>query len=77
MEVFNPTNARKNLNQIIKDVVSNSQPVEIASMRNESESVIVVSKKDWNAIQETLYLQQTGVLDVIEHHEDEEAEVLG
>lgn len=76
MEQINPTTARKELFKIIKQVSSDSQPVEITS-KNEGEDVIVVSKKDWEAIQETLYLQQTGVLDRIKHYENEETEELG
>ena len=33
MEVITPTNARKNLYGIIKHVVSDSQPIEIASTK--------------------------------------------
>ncbi|MGH2282582.1 type II toxin-antitoxin system Phd/YefM family antitoxin, partial [Enterococcus faecalis] len=56
METITPTNARKNLYGLIKHVVSDSQPVEISNTTNEQESVVVISKSDWNAIQETLYL---------------------
>lgn len=77
MKVVTPTNARKNLYGIIRSVVSDSKPVEIASTKSEKESVIVISKADWDAIQETLYLQQVGVLDDIKNHEDEESEELG
>ena len=31
----------------------------------------MVSKKDWDAIQETLYLQSSGVADVIQQREKE------
>lgn len=77
MEVFSPTNARKNLFGIIKAVANNSIPIEITNTKDEKESVVVISKADWEAIQETLYLQQVGVLDRIKHFEDEEAEDLG
>ncbi|EPM6858979.1 type II toxin-antitoxin system Phd/YefM family antitoxin [Enterococcus faecalis] len=77
MEVVTPTNARKNLYGIIKNVINDSQPVEISSAKDENESVVVVSKADWNAIQETLYLQQVGVLDEIKKNEYEETEELG
>ncbi|MDU5333150.1 type II toxin-antitoxin system prevent-host-death family antitoxin [Enterococcus sp.] len=77
MEVISPTNARKNLYGIIKHVVADNQPVEISSMKDENESVVVISKSDWNAIQETMYLQNVGVLDKIKHYEDEETEELG
>lgn len=77
MEIINPTNARKNLYDLINKVVANSQPVEIASTKDEKNSVVVVSKSDWDAIQETMYLQNVGVLDRIEHFKGEEADELG
>ncbi|MCH4168599.1 MAG: type II toxin-antitoxin system Phd/YefM family antitoxin [Streptococcaceae bacterium] len=77
METVTPTNARKNLYNIIKKVTSSSIPMEITSTKDENESVVMISKSDWNAIQETLYLQNTGVLDRIHQFEDEETEVLG
>lgn len=76
MEVISPTNARKNLYEIIKHVVSDSQPIEIYSTKD-GESVVMISKSDWNSLQETIYLQNAGVLDQIHHFENEESEDLG
>lgn len=76
MEVITPTNARKNLYGLIKHVVMDNQPVEITNTKD-NESVVIVSKSDWNALQETLYLQNAGVLDRIQHYEKEESEDLG
>lgn len=73
---FNPTNARQNLYKLIKQVNEENTPIEIASSKSE-DGAVLVSKKDWNAIQETLYLQSTGVLDRIKRFEDEETEDLG
>ena len=77
MEVTTPTNARNNIYVLIRHVVSDNQPVEIINTKNEDESVVMISKSDWNAIQETLYLQNTGVLDQIKRHENEGTEELG
>ncbi|MDN3185234.1 type II toxin-antitoxin system Phd/YefM family antitoxin [Enterococcus faecalis] len=76
MEVITPTNARKNLYGIIKHVVSDSQPIEISNTKDD-ESVVMISKSDWNSLQETIYLQNMGVLDRIKHFENEESEELG
>lgn len=73
---INPTNARQNLYQLIKQVNDENIPIEITSTKND-DSVVLVSKKDWNAIQETLYLQSAGVLDKIKQFESEETEDLG
>ena len=48
MSVVNITNARQNLYQLVRDVNSSSEPVLIYNNNG---------KNDWNAIQETLYLQ--------------------
>ena len=73
---FNPTNARQNLYKLIKQVNEESKPIEIINTKND-DGAILISKKDWNSIQETLYLQSVGVLDRIKHFEDEETEELG
>lgn len=77
MEVITPTNARNNIYGLIRHVVSDNQPVEIINTKNENESVVMISKSDWNAIQETLYLQNAGVLEQIKRHENEGTEELG
>ncbi len=77
MEVVTPTNARKNLYSIIKSVVSNNEPIEIANSKDNHGNVVLISKEDWEAIQETLYLKNTHVLDQITSHEAEETEELG
>lgn len=76
MEVITPTNARKNLYGIIKHVVSDSQPVEISNTKDD-ESVVMISKRDWNSLQETIYLQNAGVIERIKHFENDESEDLG
>ena len=76
MASYNPTNARKNLYKLIKQVNEESITIEIVSTTNE-DGAVLVSKKDWDAIQETLYLQSTGVLDRIKYFENEETEDLG
>lgn len=73
---FNPTNARQNLYQLIKQVNDDNTPIEITSAKND-DGAVLVSKRDWDAIQETLYLQSAGVLDKIKHFENEETEDLG
>lgn len=77
MEVITPTEARKNLYGIMKHVSNDSAPVEISSKKNSSEGVVIVSKSDWEALQETLYLQRVGVLDEIRKHEKDVPEDLG
>jgi antitoxin YefM len=70
MPIVNPSQARKIFYQLLKDVNKTNEPVYISGKNDDSEAVIV-SKKDWDAIQETLYLQSYGVTDIIHQREQE------
>lgn len=70
MSIVNPSQARKDFYQLLKDVNKTNEPVYISGKNEETEAVMV-SKKDWEAIQETLYLQSSGVADVIQQREKE------
>lgn len=48
------TAARQNLYTLIDETLTNSEPIQILSKRG---SVILISLDDWNAMQETLYLE--------------------
>lgn len=67
--IYNPTNARKNLFSILKKVNKDHTPITIESNKDNDESAILVSKKDWNSLQETLYLAQNGVAKVVQERE--------
>jgi antitoxin YefM len=45
--------ATKNLDQLIDKITENHQPVMIKGSQND---VIMISKEDWSAIEETIYL---------------------
>ncbi|PTQ85515.1 prevent-host-death family protein [Trichococcus patagoniensis] len=72
MRMVNPSQARKIFYQLLKDVNESHEPVYISGKKEESEAVMV-SKKDWDAIQETLYLRPSGATDSIRErkHENE------
>ncbi len=69
---FNPSNARKNFYQLLKDVNMNHTEIQIISERNENNAVLI-SLEDWKSIQETLLLEQTGVLDQVRKLEKDES----
>ena len=69
---FNPSNARKNFYQLLKDVNMNHTEIQIISERNENNAVLI-SLEDWKSIQETLLLEQTGVLDQVRKREKDES----
>lgn len=58
------TQARGNLYQLLADVNHNSQPIILTNSRGKNG--VLISEDDWNAIQETLYLNSVpGLTDSI------------
>lgn len=54
MTTISITKARANLYQTVADVNEYSQPITITN--NRGKNAVLISEDDWNAIQETLYL---------------------
>lgn len=54
MTAISAAKAREKIYQILADVNNNSQPITI--MNNRGKNGVLISEEDWNAIQETLYL---------------------
>ena len=54
MTAISVTKARENIYQILSEVNSSSQPIPITN--NRGKNGVLLSEDDWNAIQETLYL---------------------
>ncbi|MEA3289199.1 MAG: type II toxin-antitoxin system Phd/YefM family antitoxin [Campylobacterota bacterium] len=52
-KVMSATNARKDIFNLIDETASTHEPIIITGKRN---NAVMVSQEDWNAIQETLYL---------------------
>lgn len=53
MSAINITNARKELYNLVEDVNLYSEPTLIVSKKG---NAVLISENDWNAIQETIYL---------------------
>ncbi|KEK15165.1 type II toxin-antitoxin system Phd/YefM family antitoxin [Limosilactobacillus reuteri subsp. suis] len=70
--IITPTNARKNLYNLIKKVNLDHTPVTISSSKKEEDAVLI-SKSDWDAIQETMYLENNGVGDVVRQREKDDS----
>ncbi|KRL14860.1 hypothetical protein FD12_GL001187 [Lentilactobacillus rapi DSM 19907 = JCM 15042] len=63
LENYTPTSARKNFYKILKDVNIQRKPVTVTPANgNEDEAAVVVSKRDWESMAETIYLENTGEL---------------
>ncbi|KRL41622.1 hypothetical protein FD45_GL000754 [Liquorilactobacillus nagelii DSM 13675] len=74
MENYTPTKARQNLYQILKDINQQKKPVTITPANgDEDQAAIIISKKDWDSITETLYLENTGTLAKIREREDDDS----
>lgn len=54
MTAISITEARANLYQTVSDVNEFSRPITITN--NRGKNAVLISEDDWNAIQETLYL---------------------
>lgn len=54
MTAISVTKARENIYQLLSDVNNSSQPITITN--NRGKNGVLISEEDWNAIQETLYL---------------------
>ena len=68
MNIKTPTNARKEFYELLKQVNDSHEPVIISSSGSENNAVII-SQKDWDSIQETLYLETTGTMDKVRERE--------
>ncbi len=66
---YTPTGARRDLFNIIKRVNKDHTPITIESSTDEDESAVLISKADWRALQETLYLEENGVGKVVRKRE--------
>ena len=72
MSTINATAARSNLYRLIDQVAEESRPVRITGRRS---TAVLVSEEDWEAIQETLYLQAIpGMVDSIRQAREESVE---
>jgi len=54
MDAINITKARANLFKIIAEVNEHSEPVVLTNAKGKN--AVLISEDDWNALQETLYL---------------------
>ena len=57
MQTLNFSHTRQNLASTLDDVVDNAMPVIIT--RQNKESVVIISMKDYRAMEETAYLMQS------------------
>jgi len=56
MQIYNVTEARSSLYQLIDQAADSHDPIVITGKRN---NAVLLSEEDWSAINETLYLLST------------------
>jgi len=72
MSTINITNARKDLYHLVDEVNASHEPAMIVGKKA---NAILLSEDDWNAIQETLYLESiSGMVDSIQKNMKEPIE---
>lgn len=71
-KIINPTTARTNLFSLIKNANLDSQPVIIAGS-NDSRSAVLIGKKDYDALQETMNLMMNGQIQATFSRKDDES----
>lgn len=59
MQTLNFSYTRQNLATTFDKVIENAMPITVT--RQNKESVVIISMKDYRAIEETAYLMQSGV----------------
>lgn len=72
MNHYTPTSARNNFFNMIKSVNEESKEVYISPTKKGEKGAVLVGEDDWCAIQETLFLLNTGVIKQIEDRKNEE-----
>lgn len=75
MKITTLTNARKELYSLLKSVNTNNEPIIINGETEESDAVLL-SLKDWNSIQETLYLENVGAMYKVRKREKDESDFI-
>lgn len=67
--ILTPTNARKNFYGLLKQVNDDHTPIIISSAKSSNDDAVLLSKADWDAIQETMYLENAGVGKIVRERE--------
>lgn len=72
-QIYTPTEARKNIFKILKDVNQNNEPIIIKSQRSGDKDAVVIGEDDWHAIKETLFLINNGVDKQVKEREQDDS----
>lgn len=67
-----PTQLRNNIYKSIRAVNENSVPIEING-KTDQDSAVLMSKKDYESLKETIYLTNTGTLKKVHERENDDS----
>jgi len=72
MEIMTPTNFRKDMFNVLKKVSENNTPLEVTLSSKEglNDGIVVLSKREYERMQEELYLERTGTMDYVQNAMD-------
>lgn len=70
--ILNPSTARKNFYELLKNVNKEHKEIQIISEIN-GDNAVLLSLDYWQSIQETLLLEQTGVLYQVRKREKDDS----
>lgn len=67
MEIYTPSNLRKNLFELLNRVADNNEQMEVTLKQHDgpNKGVILISKDRYAQLEELNYLERTGTLDVV------------
>lgn len=67
LETITPTNLRKDMFKVLKKVANSNSEIKITmnSKNGLNDGIIMISKREWENLQEELYLQRIGTLDYV------------
>jgi len=71
-DIMTASEARKELYNIISHVNENHNEIYISNSKSKKDAVII-SKEDWDSIQETLYLENVGVMDKVRERKSDDS----
>ena len=67
MEIYTPSNLRKNLFELLNRVADNNERMEVTLKQHDgpNKGVVLISKDRYARLEELDYLERTGTLDVV------------
>lgn len=72
MNITSQANTKKEFYELLKQVNHTHEPILIKSSNNKN-NVIMISQKEWDSIQETLFLEATGTMEKVREREKDKS----